>query len=254
MSWNVIIQDIRRPGRLRQAAIVGLLAIMIATCLALVLKSAQGEVLVALEIFLVSVSGFSLIAWISFDASLGWRFVDFPWICTSFAAIIVALLNISEADRLKEVSLAKSEISQRFSDLIYAAQSTVTNDCQELPTHAPEPYRGACDRVKHFLSQMTYRHDDISTSLDLDRLSGWAMDLLVPYGYPTGSWYELFDSARRFRATTELFSPVLRTDILRNFILSIHLRYWYFAMAFFVGLRLSKTTAEVLQARAARNK
>jgi hypothetical protein len=108
MSWNVIIQDIRRPGRLRQAAMVGLLAIMIATCLALVLKSAQGEVLVALEIFLVSVSGFSLIAWISFDASLGWRFVDFPWICTSFAAIIVALLNISEADRLKEVSLAKS--------------------------------------------------------------------------------------------------------------------------------------------------
>jgi len=166
----------------------------------------------------------------------------------------VALLNISEADRLKEVSLAKSEISQRFSDLIYAAQSTVTNDCQELPTHAPEPYSGACDRLKHFLSQMTYRHDDISTSLDLDRLSGWAMELQVPYGYPTGSWYELFDSARRFRATTELFSPVLRTDILRSFILSIHLRYWYFAMAFFVGLRLSKTTAEVLQARAARNK
>jgi hypothetical protein len=45
-----------------------------------------------------------------------------------------------------------------------------------------------------------------------------------------------------------------RTDILRSFILSTKLRYWYFAMAFFVGLRLSKTTAEVLQAGAARNK
>jgi hypothetical protein len=270
MSWKVIIQGIRRPSRLRQAAIVGVLVIMVAVCLALVLKSEQSEVLVALEIFLVSVSGFSLIAWISFDAYLAWRFVDFPWICTSFAAIIVALLNISETGHRQQVSLAKSEISRGFSDLIYATQRAVTNDCQELPTRqgmwepSPEPYDGACDRMKHFLPQMTYQYDEFSRSLDLSGLRSWAMNMLVQDARPTGSWDRLFDSARRFLATSELFGSLLsqprtsqnddKTDVLRHFILSTQLRYWYFAMAFFVGLRLSKTTAEVFQARAARGK
>ena len=109
------------------------LAVMIWICITLVLRNPHSEVLVAVGIFVESVSGFSLIAWMTFDAALEWRFVDFPWICTSFAAIVVALLNISEAGRREEVSLAKAELSRRFSDVIFATQSAVTNDCQDLP-------------------------------------------------------------------------------------------------------------------------
>ncbi len=83
MGWRDNIRAIRRPGRIRRGVVALVLAIMISICVALVLSSPQSEVLVALGIFLISVSGFSFIAWITFDAAIEWRFVDFPWICTS---------------------------------------------------------------------------------------------------------------------------------------------------------------------------
>jgi hypothetical protein len=70
----------------------------------------------AAGIFLISVSGFSFIAWMTFDAALERRFVDFPWICTSFAAIVVALLNISEAGRREQIS-PKRRWSSRLADV-----------------------------------------------------------------------------------------------------------------------------------------
>jgi len=242
---------------------------MLAICVLLVFHSAQEEAALALEIFLISVFGFSLIAVFTYDAVLCWRFVDFPWVCTSFAAIVVALLNIAEVDRREQTSSARSEISRSFSALIYTTQSVVTNDCQELPSRqqmwsrAPEPYDGACDRIKHFLPQMIYHYDEFAGSQDLSSLEGWARNMEVPGATPTGSWSGQYHSAKQFLLVSNKYSKlfeensILEKEInwsrsLKNFILTTDLKYWYFAMAFFVGFRLSKTAAELLQAMVSR--
>jgi hypothetical protein len=257
---------LRQPGARRRSAILLMVIVVIATCAALAVGGGHGDVAIALEILVASVLGFSLVAFISFDAALAWRCVDFPWVCASFAAITVALININAAALREQVLVAKSEISKRFSDLIYAVQSTVTNDCQDLPTRremwtpAPEPYRGACDRMKRFLPQMVSQYDEFSRSSDLSGLRGWAMNMLVPQTQPTGSWAGLTESAKPFLDVSDTYGPILsgaltaqrvdHSSILHHLVLTTGLRYWYFIMAFFVGLRVSKTTAEVLQARA----
>jgi hypothetical protein len=269
MRWPELAR-LRQPGVRRRSAILLIVIVVIAICVALAVGGGHGDVAIALTILAVSVLGFSLVAFISFDAALAWRCVDFPWVCASFAAIAVALINIDAAALREQVFVAKSEISKRFSDLIYAVQSTVTNDCQDLPTRrdmwtpTPEPYRGACDRMKHFLPQMVYQYDDFSRSSDLSGLRGWALNMLVPDTQPTGSWAGLTESAKRFLVVSDTYGPILSNalttqglddnSILHHLVLTTGLRHWYFIMAFFVGLRVSKTTAEILQTRATARK
>lgn len=264
-----VFRRLRKPGWIRRLAVLILVATMVAGCTALISISGQGEVAVALEILLISVFGFSVVAAISYDAALCWRFVDFPWICASFAAIVAALLNIGEAARREEVTHARSEISRAFSGLIYATQSAVTNDCDDLPSRsnmwerAPEPYEGACDRMKHFLPQMTFSFNEFSQTQDVTQLTGWALNLIVPDTSPKGSWQGIYNSATQFKQVANRFGPILeeksapRPDNswlgwLRSVMLTAKFKYWYFFLAFFVGLRLSKTTAEVLQVKAQR--
>jgi hypothetical protein len=128
------VQRVRKPRWVRRITVLLIVCMITSICTALVFYSSQSEAVLALEIFFVSVLGFSLIAALSYDSALCWRFVDFPWICTSFAAIVVALLNIAEAARREQASLARSEINRSFSGLIYATQNVVTNDCEELPS------------------------------------------------------------------------------------------------------------------------
>jgi len=126
--------DLRKPGWPRRLGIMSMLSTMVAVSAILVFYTKQNETALALEIFLISTFGFSLVAALSYDATLGWRFVDFPWIFTSFAAIVVALINIAENARREQASYARSEISRSFSELIYSTASVVTNDCENLPT------------------------------------------------------------------------------------------------------------------------
>jgi hypothetical protein len=260
---------LRQKGPARRIAVTVIVALMAAASVWLAMRSPQGEIAIALEAFLLSMAGFTLIAWMSFDAALAWRSVDFPWVCTSFAAILVALLNIAEATRRENVQMAKTELSRRFSELIYAAQSVITNDCRELPTRAgmwqrsPEPYNGACDRIQHFAPQMSYAYDEFARTSDHSSLDSWALNLAVRDRTAEGSWAGLSNAAQRVLAASKTYGPVLtesvqpktgRFEAIRRAILSTDLKYWYFAMAFFVALRLSKTTAEVFQARAAAKK
>ena len=58
----------------------------------------------------------------------------------------------------------------------------------------------------------------------------------------------------RFIQTADRLAPILEADLKRDplhqFVVSTELKYWYFFMAFFVGLCLSRTTAEIFQMRA----
>ena len=257
---------LQQRGSARRATVTLIVALMAAASVWLAVRSPQGEIAIALETFFLSMAGFTLIAWLSFDAVLAWRSVDFPWVCTSFAAILVALLNIAEATRRESFQTAKAELSRSFSELIYATQSVITNDCHELPTRAgmwqraPEPYQGACDRIQHFAPQMSHAYDEFARTSDFNSLKGWSRNLELVTGTPERGWAGLNNSAQRVSAAVKNYGPALidnsqsrsgRLEGMRRVILSADLKYWYFAMAFFVALRLSKTTAEVFQARAA---
>jgi hypothetical protein len=81
------------------------------------------------------------------------------------------------------------------------------------------------------------------------------MNIRVPNTTPAGSWAGLYDSADRFTKAVTLYKVAIEKNKpnltrLQQLLLSTELKFWYFFMAFFVGLRVSKTTAEILQAQA----
>lgn len=263
---NTSLSAIRTAGLPRRIFMTIVILFMIAACVSVAVFEKQAGVALAMEIFAISLIGFSFVAWLSYDAALGWRYVDFPWVCSSFAAIVVALINISEVTNREQINSARLEINRAFSSLIYATSSVITDDCQELLTRStmrersPEPYNGACDRMKHFLPQMNFAYDDFGRSDDIQILRSWAMNMLVPDSTPNGPWSSQYEFARRFLAAAETYGPKLqptsvsghahsRSSSLSHFGFMTYLPYWYLILAFFVGLRLSKTTAEVLQVR-----
>jgi hypothetical protein len=259
--WRIIVASISARGLPRRIAILCMSAIAGATSILLAARLHTNDLGVALVILGISLLSFSFIAWLSFDCLRGWRLVDFPWICASFTAIVVALTNISEGERRDKLFQAKLQMNQAFSSLIYAAQSTVTNDCQELPTRAStwqrsaEPYSGACDRMKHFIPQMEYSYNEFTTLADVTNINAWGADIRVPETTPAGSWAGLYDSADRFTKAVALYESARERNKpsltgLQRLLIGTELKYWYFFMAFFVGLRISKTTAEMLQTRA----
>jgi hypothetical protein len=233
---------------------------IIAVCVGMASYPASEGVSAALAIFFVSVLGFSLVAVISYDATIGWRLVDAFWVCGSFAAVVVALINIEDAASRQQISNARSEITDLFSGLLFGVQSIVTNDCEESPAvwdvrpRTPEPYKGACDQLKHLIPEMSYQYDEFSRTNKISYLKLGAQVCVT--GATTGSWASLNDRANRFLQAADRLRPRLETqpqnDSLHQFIASTELKYWYFFMAFFVGLRLSKTAAEVFQIRASR--
>ncbi len=157
------------PGWERRAATSLIVMAVIAISVGFAWRSGEEEWAAALGIFAISVLGFSLVAAISYDAAMCWRLVDCLWICSSFAAVVVALVTIEEAVNRERTSSARSEITDSFAGLLFAAQSIVTNDCEQASSddvrpRSPEPYKGACDRVKHLLPQMTYQYNEFSRS------------------------------------------------------------------------------------------
>jgi len=256
---------IQVPGWPRRIAIACVSALAAAASIFIAGSLKTNDLGAAFAILSVSIICFSGLAWLSFDCLLGWRLVDILWICASLAAVVVALTNISETERRSRLFQAKLEMSQAFLNLLYTAQGTVTNDCEELPTTAdmskrpPEPYKGACDRMKHFIPQIEYDYNQFTTSPDakISNVNGWGKDIKVPAvpAAPVGSWARLYDSAERFTTAVQIYEKAIEQNepnltTFQSFLLSTDLKYWYFFIAFFVGLRISKTTAEILQVQA----
>jgi hypothetical protein len=94
---KTFVERISTPGLRRRITIATMVIVIIAICVALASYTAWEGVSAALVIFFVSVLGFSLVAAISYDAAVCWPLVDAFWICGSFAAVVVALINIDEA-------------------------------------------------------------------------------------------------------------------------------------------------------------
>jgi hypothetical protein len=255
---------IRVPGWPRRITIFCVAVVMAVTCSLLATSERVSDLNLAGEIFGVSVLGFSLIALLSFDCVSGWCVVDFAWVVAAFVAVAAALINISEGARQERLFQANTLFGRAFADLLYATQIIVANECEDSPTRAdlstrsPPPYDGACDRMKHFLPQMEYQYNRFVTSQDITSLNAWGRDVRIPDTAPKDSWVTLYDSGARFTRAIDAYSYVIsenttNSGIVRSILLGTNRRYWYFFMAFFVGLRMSKATADLFRARAVAN-
>jgi hypothetical protein len=257
---EALIRCVRAPGWKRRVTIAIIVAVIVAISVGIAERPDPEGISAALAIFAASLIGFSLVAAVSHDAVLCWRFVDFFWICSSFAAVVVALVNVDEAIGREQISNARSELTDLFSGLVFAAQSIITTDCEEpssddVRPRSAEPYRGACDQLKHLIPELLYEYDQFAHSNSVASLRLRVKDVLVS-GAPVGAWANLNDRVNRFVETCDRLDPILgmkgKRDPLHRFVVGTQVKYWYFFMAFFVGLRLSRTTAEILQVGASR--
>jgi hypothetical protein len=251
-------------GKRRRYVVTGVAAVTSALAIVLAISVTQHELWTALSILLVSLIGFHTIALLSFDCATCWRAVDYPWVLATFMAILIALTNIYEGARVAPMAAAQIERKQNYEQLIYALKSVITNDCHPKPSRAgmwsvaPEPYEGACDRIEHFLPQI--ENEAARDALSSEEFYGnaWGLNILVEEENAIGSWAGLYDAARKFHATStrtrEVIDSVRRNprSPISSWAASGSLKYWYFALAFFLGLRLSKISAELMASVAAK--
>lgn len=247
-----------RPGWPRRTLIAGLVVAMACVSLALALRSARADLGTAAAILGISIVGFSLIAWLSFDAVWVWRLLDYPWVCATFVAVLVALTNISENARREELFRARAEMRTAFSTLIYIVKSAVEANCQQHPSGAtmyqpaPEPYKGACEQIIHFVPQMEYQLAQDGFTSSKSDIAAWGQSLCMPNTPLQGRWEAMCTAGQSFdraakRAKEAILENSKPNNPLLTHLLSTDLRYWYYLLAFFVGLRLSKLTAESFQ-------
>jgi hypothetical protein len=255
MSWKL------QPGFRRRAFVFTIVVLAAGLAIFLSLSHLAQDLWLALGILVVSLVGFHIIALTSYDCAWSWRFVDYPWVLTTFMTILVALTNIYETSRAAPLMTALAERKAAYENLLYSLKSVITNDCHPKPSRAgmwtvsPEPYKGACDRMEHFLPQIEDAAIKEATLPGLNSHPGWGQDIEIHDTSPVGSWAGLDEEARRLtkndRDTQSVLERVakLPRSPIASWAQSSALKFWYFALAFFLGLRLSKITADVLAAR-----
>ncbi|MGD9740069.1 MAG: hypothetical protein AB7O56_13730 [Bauldia sp.] len=245
----------RHPGPARRRLVI---AIAIAAALvAIGIGAVLHESLVpgAFLILLVSLAAFTLVAYLTPDCFAGWKAVDYPWVMATFVAIVVALTNIVLKDEENELWSRWAERQASFSSLVYAVEAVLANDCAgrsaEGGAPAPEPYAGACDRMATILPDIKLEAALEGIAPEDAAPTGWGADILASGGTPTGLWSDLYVVAADFDGLDRSIEPTesARFQGIIAVAASENLRYWYFILAFFLGLRLSKTTAELLGLR-----
>lgn len=249
-------------GKRRRYVVAGVAFLTVTLSAALPLAVDQHDLWVALAVLLIALIGFHSVALLSFECTSCWRAVDYPWVLATFMAILIALTNIYENSRIAPLATAQIERRLNYEQLIYAMKGVITNDCHPKPSRtgiwnvSPEPHPGACDRIEHFLPQI--ENEAARDALTPDDGSGnaWGLDILAAEENAVGSWAGLYAVARKFHATSkrtrEVIEGVRQTprSPIAAWATSSSLKYWYFILAFCLGLRLSKITAELLAGHA----
>ncbi len=245
-----------QAGRRRRLWVIATLLATLAVCTTIALSSSH-DLWAAVAILVISLAGFHAVAWLTFDCGSCWRAVDYPWVFATFMTILIALTSIYESQRMAPLVAAQTERRLSYEQLIYSIKSVVTNDCHPkvsrsgMWTPAPEPYEGACDRVEHFLPQIENEAARESIAPTPTTWNAWGLNILIAEEKAVGSWAGLYATAhqyeaisRRTTATIDRVNAVRRSPIA-NWASSGTLKYWYFVLAFCLGLRLSKVTAEL---------
>jgi hypothetical protein len=257
-----VVESLNEPPRARfvkkgryLASIFSLVIILASVLLGR--YSSASSLLTAIRILLVSLLGFHCVAFMTADCTRLWRCVGYPLALAGFIAILTALAGIQENARLAPLNAALADRKVAYDALIYSTKAVIENDCHPKSTRglmytpSPEPYVGACERMEHFLPQIEFSASAESKVVGLNSGEGWGLDIITP-DVPTGAWLGLYNDAARFNESVKRTAKVLEESRktpqspLATWAASGAIRYWYFVLAFFLGLQLSKITADLL--------
>lgn len=235
------------------------LAIVVILASVLIGRFSSGPSLwTAILIFGISLIGFHSIALLTADWTRFWRCAGYPLALTGFMAIVTALAGIQETARLQPLNAAVADRKAAYDALMYSLKSVITNDCHAKATRAlmyspsPEPYEGACERMEHFLPQIELSSAAESRVEGLNSGEGWGQDIIIPDSQPSGAWLGLYNDAARFTESVKRTAEVLKEskktpqNPIAKWAASGAIRNWYFVLTFFLGLQLSKISAELL--------
>lgn len=248
------------PGKRRRRIVVSVVLLTTALSVAIALSTPMNDVWTALAILLVALTGFHAIAFMTFDCAPCWRAVDYPWFFAATVTVLLTLTNIYESARSAPIAAAQSERRANYWQLIYHVKVVITDSCyrkpegQDMWTVWPEPYPGACRHIEDLLPQI---ENAAAREAQADDLSSedWGRYVIGNLGRPvraSGSWAALYEVARNFDATSQRTRQLVdsATATPRSPFAALAtfgaLKYWYFAVSFFLGLRLAKITAEIL--------
>jgi hypothetical protein len=260
----MIFSDLGRPGPAR-IAVVWLLGCLAAGISIWLVFHDHGEPIeTAVAIGAVSLLLFTIAAVLTSDCVRGWHCIEYGWVAATFVTVFAALSNISEANRLRALSESKLQVLGAFSDLIYTGRQILESDCKIRPpgenADKPPPLidAAACERVDRFLPQMDLQYRDADRGGSTEPMKKWSRDLVCPPdSTPPGAWSELCNESEKLQgkigelATVVADNPPPTAPISRVMI-DGGIRYWYYALAFVVGLRLALVTAVLLRSRRTR--
>jgi hypothetical protein len=179
---------VQTPGINRRLSIA---VIAITTAFAtylLIAYTERHDFIVASAIFLVSLLGFSTVAFLSFSCVVGWRVIDYVWVSASFVGVIVALVNVSEVNRRQELDGAKAQFRHSLSVLISTAQNVAQNYCTERPDEPLSALqRQVCERIPAFVPGMESIERTTDTGSDYEAVTRGAF----PIGNVPADWWDM---------------------------------------------------------------
>jgi hypothetical protein len=92
-SFKPVIDWIKTIVTINRVLVVAYFVIMAAICGAIG-NNITSPLSAPLLIFIVSILGFQILAFWTYDAELGWKHVDYPWVLSATFAVITAIISI----------------------------------------------------------------------------------------------------------------------------------------------------------------
>jgi hypothetical protein len=281
-----LISGVRVAGRKRRFAVMVYISAvaLVSAIVAIILHS---PFIAAIVILLLSIAAFNALALWTFDAIDGWRFVDYPWVLTAVAVVALSIIKIEFVAKERDVAIIDRShaaavktlrmlddwqnmcLRESIADWVPLAISSIPGDIAEeraaLLDSSFNPCTGtALGDLRYILRNVSMdwpkNLSDEKIKTEISTLTLWeyfcrTVDVLAIPGVPYDSTFsDICDNALTLREG--LVGHINLKDMIgsKNAADWVteepwRLRWWYFALAFFVGLRLAKVTAEIKQVR-----
>lgn len=210
-----------------------------------------------LIVFLSSVVAFHIIGAFTYQYRKAWKSIEYAIEIATLGSIIAAFGDFQSGQRDQRLTEAFELRRTDQAALIYAVNSVITNDCTVLPSRlnvwkpAPEPYEGACDRMKHFLPQLELEFAAEDSIDDISSDDTWGRNMLINEDESEGSWAGLVLAARNFINSSKYVGEIVGAvgpidkSPLSTILNSRYAEYWYYLLAVALGLRLAKVTVDL---------
>lgn len=188
-----------------------------------------------------------------------WKSTDYLFEIVAILSIIAAVSGLNEAakQRALQEQFTKRKLAQV--ELIYAAQTVVTNDCNPLESRnevweiSPEPNEGECDRITHMLPQMQFDFDLETGPENMSSDNLWGFNFEYKNQKLEGTWTFVQEKAVNLikvsleneYAVAQREEAKSRTGFDIAKIESVF--YWHHVLAFLLALKISRISMDIFK-------